>query len=324
MNPTINLLQKSPSILLQKSPDQLKSSVSIANLGTDEEKGVLLVANRGEIAIRIIRAAQDLGLRTISIYSHQDRLSMHRYKAEESYLIAPEGEFSPVGAYLAIDRIIEIAKARNVTLIHPGYGFLSENAQFAAKVEEAGISFVGPSPTVIDMLGDKTKARDIAIKAGVPVVPGTDGPISTVEEAVAFTTKYGFPVIIKAAMGGGGRGMRVVSDAESLAHLFERAKSEALASFGDGTVFLERFLDKARHIEVQLLGDSFGNVVHLFERDCSVQRRHQKVVEMAPAAGLPDTVKASILSDAIKIVFSPSRLGEICQVSQCGNCRVSS
>ncbi|KAJ3218945.1 pyruvate carboxylase [Clydaea vesicula] len=226
---------------------------------------------------------------------------MHRYKAEESFQIGYPGEYTPVGAYLAYPDIIRIAKSRGAGLIHPGYGFLAENANFARAVEEAGMSFVGPSPEVIDALGDKTKARKIAIAASVSVVPGSDGPVIKVEDAVAFAKKHGMPLIIKAAMGGGGRGMRVVNDLESLPHLFERAVAEATSAFGDGTVFLERFLVKPRHIEVQLLGDSQGNVVHLFERDCSIQRRHQKVVEMAPAASLNNTTLQNILNDAIKI-----------------------
>ncbi|CAG8476435.1 1526_t:CDS:10, partial [Acaulospora colombiana] len=202
------------------------------------------------------------------------------------------------------DEIIRIAKLRGVSMIHPGYGFLSENAEFARKVEEAGIAFVGPSPDVIEKMGDKTKAREIAIQCGVPVVPGSDGPISELSEVEKFASQYGYPIIIKAAMGGGGRGMRVVRDASSLADSFERAKSEALAAFGDGTVFVERFLDKPRHIEVQLLADGAGNVIHLFERDCSVQRRHQKVVEVAPAVNLESSVRDAILADAIKLAKS--------------------
>ena len=265
------------------------------------DKRPVLVANRGEIAIRLIRSAHELGFKAVSIYSHEDRLSMHRYKADESFQIAAQGEQTPVGAYLDIDRIVQIAVDRKVCAIHPGYGFLSENARFAKRVEDSGIAFVGPSPEVIEACGDKTKARDLAIKAGVPVVPGTDGPVSSVAEARAFIAKYGFPVIIKAAMGGGGRGMRVVRDAESLDHLFERAQAEALAAFGDGTCFLERLVERPRHIEVQLLADSYGNVIHLFERDCSVQRRHQKVVEMAPAMDLPASLRAALLSDAVKL-----------------------
>ncbi|KAL1926277.1 hypothetical protein VTP01DRAFT_5974 [Rhizomucor pusillus] len=261
----------------------------------------LMVVNRGEIAIRVCRTAHELSMRTVAIFSYEDRLSMHRYKADESYQIGKIGQFTPVGAYLAQDEIVRIAKERGVSMIHPGYGFLSENAEFARKVEAAGITFIGPSPDVIESLGDKTKARQIAMECGVPVVPGTPGPVSEFSEAKAFIQEYGFPIIIKAAMGGGGRGMRVVRDEASLEDAFNRAKSEALSAFGDGTVFIERFLDKPRHIEVQLLADRAGNVVHLFERDCSVQRRHQKVVEIAPAKNLDNTVREAILNDAVKI-----------------------
>ncbi|TPX30589.1 pyruvate carboxylase [Synchytrium microbalum] len=261
----------------------------------------VLIANRGEIAIRVIRGARELGWKTVAIYSHEDRLSMHRYKADESYQIGEVGQFTPVGAYLAIDEILKIAKARNVQVIHPGYGFLAENALFARKVEAAGIAFAGPRPEVIDSCGDKTKARDVAVQCGVPVVPGTEGAVSTVEEGQAFIAKAGLPVIIKASMGGGGRGMRVVRNADDFPHLFRTCQSEALNAFGDGTCFIERLVEKPRHIEVQLLGDAVGNIIHLFERDCSVQRRHQKVVEMAPALGLPDDVRKSILEDAVKI-----------------------
>ncbi|TPX49980.1 pyruvate carboxylase [Synchytrium endobioticum] len=261
----------------------------------------VLVANRGEIAIRVIRAARELGWPTVAVYSHEDRLSMHRYKADESYQIGEVGQYTPVGAYLAVDELIKIAKARNVQVIHPGYGFLSENALFARKVEATGIAFAGPRPEVIDSCGDKTKAREVAIQCGVPVVPGTDGPVSALEEAEAFIKKAGLPVIIKAAMGGGGRGMRTVRNSEDFPHLFRTAQSEALNAFGDGTMFIERLIEKPRHIEVQLLGDAVGNVIHLFERDCSVQRRHQKVVEQAPSLGLPDDVRQAILADAVKI-----------------------
>ncbi|EGF82335.1 hypothetical protein BATDEDRAFT_9370 [Batrachochytrium dendrobatidis JAM81] len=264
----------------------------------------VLVANRGEIAIRLIRSVHELGLKAVAIYSHEDRLSMHRYKADESFQIGEQGTYSPVGAYLASERIVEIAKECGVAAIHPGYGFLAENAQFAEMVEDAGIAFVGPPPKVIDACGNKTKARDLAIKAGVPVVPGSDGPVETVEQAQAFIKKYGLPVIIKAVMGGGGRGMRVVRDIESVPNLFERARSEALAAFGDGTCFLERFIERPRHIEVQLLADTYGNVVHLFERDCSVQRRHQKVVEMGPASDIPESLRQTILNDAVKLAKS--------------------
>jgi len=209
-----------------------------------------------------------------------------------------------VGAYLAGDEIIKIAKQHGVNMIHPGYGFLSENAGFARAVEAAGLIFVGPTPETIDKLGDKVSARTLAIKSKVPVVPGTEGPVEKFEDVKAFTDEYGFPIIIKAAFGGGGRGMRVVREQGTLKDSFERATSEAKSAFGNGTVFVERFLDRPKHIEVQLLGDSTGNVVHLYERDCSVQRRHQKVVELAPAKNLPTEVRDSILNDAVKLAQS--------------------
>ncbi|KAF5094122.1 hypothetical protein D0Z03_002179 [Geotrichum reessii] len=238
---------------------------------------------------------------TVAIYAHEDRLSMHRLKADEAYAIGPKGKYTPVQAYLQIDEIINIAKTHNVNMIHPGYGFLSENSEFAKKVVENGMIWVGPPAAVIDAVGDKVSARNLANKCNVPVVPGTPGPIETVEEAEDFVKKYGFPVIIKAAFGGGGRGMRVVKEGEDIKDAFNRATSEAKAAFGNGTVFIERFLDKPKHIEVQLLADNEGNVVHLFERDCSVQRRHQKVVEVAPALDLPAKVRDAILSDAVRL-----------------------
>ncbi|KAK4229163.1 carbamoyl-phosphate synthase L chain, ATP binding domain-containing protein [Podospora fimiseda] len=229
---------------------------------------------------------------------------MHRQKADEAYVIGKRGQYTPVGAYLAGDEIIKIAVEHGAQMIHPGYGFLSENAEFARKVEAAGLIFIGPSPEVIDALGDKVSARKIAIAAKVPVVPGTEGAVEKFEEVKKFTDEYGFPIIIKAAYGGGGRGMRVVRDEASLKESFERATSEAKSAFGNGTVFVERFLDKPKHIEVQLLGDNHGNIVHLYERDCSVQRRHQKVVEIAPAKDLPTEVRDAILADAVKLAKS--------------------
>ncbi|KAL2019789.1 hypothetical protein VTK56DRAFT_9140 [Thermocarpiscus australiensis] len=264
----------------------------------------LLVANRGEIATRIFRTAHELSLHTIAIFSYEDRLSMHRQKADEAYVIGKRGQYTPVGAYLAADEIVKIAVEHGAQMIHPGYGFLSENADFARKVEKAGIIFIGPSPDVIDAVGDKVSARKIAIAANVPVVPGTEGAVEKFEEVKKFTDQYGFPVIIKAAYGGGGRGMRVVRDEASLKEAFERATSEAKSAFGNGTVFVERFLDKPKHIEVQLLGDNHGNIVHLYERDCSVQRRHQKVVEIAPAKDLPSDVRDKILNDAVRLAKS--------------------
>ena len=266
----------------------------------------IMVANRGEIPIRIFRTAHELSLQTVAVFSYEDRLSMHRQKADEAYVIGKRGQYTPVAAYLAGDEIIKIAKQHGVQMIHPGYGFLSENAEFAKKVEEAGIIFVGPTPETINALGDKVSARTLAIKTGVPVVPGTEGPVEKFEEVKEFTDKYGFPIIIKAAFGGGGRGMRVVREQATLKDSFERATSEAKSAFGNGTVFVERFLDKPKHIEVQLLGDNHGNVVHLYERDCSVQRRHQKVVELAPAKDLPRETRDAILADAVKLARSVS------------------
>ena len=225
-------------------------------------------------------------------------------EADEAYMIGKRGQYTPVGAYLAGDEIIKIALQHGVNMIHPGYGFLSENAEFARNVEKAGLIFVGPTADTIDALGDKVSARRIAIKSDVPVVPGTPGPVEKFEDVKAFTDQHGFPIIIKAAFGGGGRGMRVVRKQEDLKDSFERATSEAKSAFGNGTVFVERFLDKPKHIEVQLLGDNHGNVVHLYERDCSVQRRHQKVVELAPAKDLPTEVRDKILADAVKLAKS--------------------
>ncbi|PGH32903.1 pyruvate carboxylase [[Emmonsia] crescens] len=264
----------------------------------------ILVANRGEIPIRIFRTAHELSLQTVAVYSYEDRLSMHRQKADEAYVIGKRGQFTPVAAYLAGDEIIRIAVQHGVHLIHPGYGFLSENAEFARNVEKAGLVFVGPTADTIDALGDKVSARRLATACGVPVVPGTPGPVERFEEVKAFTDEYGFPIIIKAAFGGGGRGMRVVREQGTLQDSFERATSEAKSAFGNGTVFVERFLDKPKHIEVQLLGDNHGNIVHLYERDCSVQRRHQKVVEIAPAKDLPVEVRDNILADAVRLAKS--------------------
>lgn len=259
----------------------------------------LLCANRGEIAIRVFRAATELGLRTVAVYSHEDRVHLHRYKADEAYLVGKD--LSPVGAYLAIDEIIAIAKEVGVDGIHPGYGFLAENPDFSQACADAGIAFVGPPAEVLRRLGDKTAARTIAAEAEVPTVPGTDGPVGTIEEARAFADEAGYPLIVKAAMGGGGRGMRVVRRADELDQAFDRARSEAEAAFGDGTVFIERFVEHPRHIEVQILADAAGEVIHLHERDCSVQRRHQKVVEMAPAHALDADVRATLCADAVKI-----------------------
>jgi len=259
----------------------------------------LLVANRSEIAIRVLRAATELGLRTVSIYSWEDRYALHRFKADESYQIGgPDG---PVKNYLDIAAIIQVATEIGVDFIHPGYGFLSENADFAQACTAAGITFVGPTPKMLRDFGDKTAARKIAEQAGVPIVPGTERSITDPREVQRQAKRIGFPLIIKAAHGGGGRGMRVVRSADQLLEKLTEASREAGAAFGKGQVFLERYIQHAKHIEVQLLGDSHGNLLHLFERDCTVQRRHQKVVELAPAVSLPLDVRQRICHEALKI-----------------------
>ncbi|XP_074128759.1 pyruvate carboxylase, mitochondrial isoform X1 [Sminthopsis crassicaudata] len=259
----------------------------------------VMVANRGEIAIRVFRACTELGIRTVAVYSEQDIGQMHRQKADEAYLIGRG--LAPVQAYLDIPDIIKVAKENHVDAVHPGYGFLSERADFAQACQDAGIKFIGPSPEVVRKMGDKVEARAIAIAAGVPVVPGTDNPISSLNEAREFCNTYGLPIIFKAAYGGGGRGMRVVHSFEEVEENFNRAYSEALAAFGNGTLFVEKFIEKPRHIEVQILGDQFGNVLHLYERDCSIQRRHQKVVEIAPAAHLDPQLRSRLTSDSVKL-----------------------
>jgi len=259
----------------------------------------LLVANRSEIAIRVFRSAHELGISNVAIYTHEDRFALHRFKAEEAYRIGTPGE--PIRAYLDIPSIIQLAKKHNVDAIHPGYGFLSENAAFASACAESGILFVGPKPEVLRQLGDKTSARGIAIRAGVSVLGGTERPIATVEEGQQCATEIGFPIIIKAAHGGGGRGMRVVHDSREFAAAFQQAQREAAAAFGSGDVFVEKYVRRARHIEVQLLGDQHGNLVHLYERDCTVQRRHQKVVEIAPSPQLPPERREELCQAALKI-----------------------
>ena len=259
----------------------------------------LLAANRSEIAIRIFRAANELGLRTVAVYSQEDRLALHRFKADEAYQVgAGKG---PVEAYLDIPGIIAIAKAHEVDAIHPGYGFLAENPALARACAKAGITFVGPTPELLELLGDKTAARRLAASAKVPVLPGTEKAVTSPDEAREIAEGIGYPVIVKAAMGGGGRGMRVVQDEAQLATRLEEAQGEAKSAFGDASVFLEKFLPRAKHIEVQILADEHGNLLHLYERDCSVQRRHQKVVEVAPAANLPEAVRSGICAAAVQI-----------------------
>ena len=260
----------------------------------------ILVANRGEIAIRIFRACTELKIRTVGIYSAEDSGSFHRYKADEAYLVG-KGK-KPIDAYLDIEGIIAIAKDSGADAIHPGYGFLSENVGFARRCEEEGIIFIGPRSTHLDMFGDKVKAREQAVKADLPVIPGSGGPVSSLEEVQTFGEQNGYPIIIKAALGGGGRGMRVVRSADETAEAYERAKSEAKAAFGSAEVYVEKFLDKPKHIEVQILADTYGNVVHLYERDCSVQRRHQKVVEIAPSITISEDLRAEICEAAVRLM----------------------
>jgi pyruvate carboxylase len=260
----------------------------------------ILVANRGEIAIRIFRACTELEIPTVGIYSTEDSGSFHRYKADESYVVG-EGK-SPIDAYLDIEGIIAIAKDTGANAIHPGYGFLAENAEFARRLEEENIIFIGPTSTHLTMFGDKVKARDQAIAAEIPVIPGSDGPVSSVEEVATFGNSYGYPIIVKASLGGGGRGMRIIESEDEVAQAFERAKSEAKSAFGSDEMYVEKYIDKPKHIEVQILGDAHGNIVHLFERDCSIQRRHQKVVEIAPSISLDDELREDICNAAVKLM----------------------
>jgi len=259
----------------------------------------LLVANRSEIAIRVFRSATELGLRTVAIYSQEDRLGVHRFKADEAYLVG-RGK-GPVAAYLDGADIVALAREKGVDCIHPGYGFLAENAGFARACATMGITFVGPRPELLDLMGDKTAARRRAQKIGVPVLPGTDDPVSEPAAAAKLAREIGFPLIIKAAFGGGGRGMRVVPTEEHLRARLQEAQDEAATAFGNPAVFLERYLPRAKHIEVQILGDQHGNVVHLHERDCSVQRRHQKVIEIAPSLALPDEVREALCDAAVRL-----------------------
>ena len=259
----------------------------------------VLVANRGEIAMRIFRACHDLGLQTVAIYSNEDMYSLFRTAADESYLIG-ENE-SPLGAYLNIPRIIQLAKKHGADAIHPGYGFLSENGDFARACEEAGIQFIGPSSKVLDMMGDKLSAKQMAVECGVPTTPGTTEPLESRQAAQKLAMEFGFPVILKAAAGGGGRGMRRCDTVEEVGINFDLVKAEAKKAFGNDDIFMEKFLVEPKHIEVQVLGDNYGNVVHLYERDCSLQRRYQKVVEFAPAFSVAPEVREALCADAVKI-----------------------
>ncbi|MFM8422238.1 MAG: biotin carboxylase N-terminal domain-containing protein, partial [Verrucomicrobiota bacterium] len=258
-----------------------------------------MAANRSEIAIRIFRAATELGIPTVAVFAQEDRFCMHRFKADEAYLVG-QGK-GPVAAYLDIEGIVALAKARGVDAIQPGYGFLSENKDFARACGAAEIAFVGPRPELLEMMGDKTAARAVAKRIGVPVLNGTEEPVTDRDDALKVARSIGFPLIIKAAFGGGGRGMRVVHKASELSGLLDEAQAEAGRAFGNPAVFLEKYIPRAKHIEVQILGDQHGNVIHLHERDCSVQRRHQKVVEVAPSYGLPPGVIRELCDAAARI-----------------------
>ena len=261
----------------------------------------LLVANRSEIAIRCFRAATELGLQTVAVYSFEDRFSLHRFKADEAFLIGPAEGGEPVRSYLNIPAIIKVARRHGADAIHPGYGFLSENAEFARACAAAGLTFVGPTPEQLDAFGDKVASKRLAKAADVPIVPGTEQAVAGLDEVRAAAGDIGFPIIIKASFGGGGRGMRVVQNADELAGKLEEAQREAGAAFGRTEVFVERFVRRAKHIEVQILGDMHGNLVHVWERDCSVQRRHQKVVEMAPSINLSHEFRARICDAAVRL-----------------------
>ncbi len=259
----------------------------------------VLIANRGEIAIRVIRACRELDIRTVAIYSSEDKNALFRTKAHESYEIG-KGK-SPIDAYLDIDEIIQLAKSKGCDAIHPGYGFLSENADFARACEEADITFIGPTHEMMDRLGDKIQSKLVADSVGVPCIPGVEAAIKTDADAFEFAKVAGYPIMLKAAAGGGGRGMRIVRKEEDLIPQFKSAQNEAVKAFGNGDIFIEKYIEEPKHIEVQILGDMYGNVVHLYERDCSVQRRHQKVVEFTPSLCLTEHQRKEICEDAIKI-----------------------
>ena len=259
----------------------------------------VLVANRGEIAIRILRACVELDLSTVAIYTFEDRYSLHRYKADESYQIGKDDE--PLKPYLDIDEIIQLAKKKKVDAIHPGYGFLSENQEFARKCKENGIIFIGPDAEIMAKLGDKVSAKKVAVKEKVPIIESNKKPLKNEKTVLEEAERIGFPIMLKAAAGGGGRGMRVIRDKDNLINSFNEAKREAKNAFGDDTIFIEKFVDQPKHVEVQIVADRHGNIVHLFERDCSVQRRFQKVVEVAPSYGLSKKVKNDLYKYAVKI-----------------------
>ncbi|WP_140985417.1 acetyl-CoA carboxylase biotin carboxylase subunit [Asticcacaulis tiandongensis] len=266
----------------------------------------ILIANRGEIALRVIRACKEMGIATVAVHSEADRNALHVHLADESVCIGP----APASkSYLNIPSIIAAAEITGAQAVHPGYGFLSENARFAEIIGAHGLTFIGPKPEHIRLMGDKITAKQASKDSGIPVVPGSDGGVATVEEAIEAAKSIGFPLIIKAAAGGGGRGMKVAKDADSLAEAVMSAQSEAAAAFGDGTVYMERYLQKPRHIEIQVIADSHGNVVHLGERDCSLQRRHQKVLEEAPSPAIDADARSKIGNIVVEAMKKIGYLG---------------
>ena len=266
----------------------------------------ILIANRGEIALRVIRACRELGIETVAVYSEADRESLHVRFADDDVCIGPAPARE---SYLKIPRIIAAAEITGADAIHPGYGFLAENAEFAEICAASKITFIGPTPEQIRTMGDKAAARATMIANGVPVVPGSPGPVDDVEDALAYAVKIGFPVIIKAAAGGGGKGMRVARDAEEFARSFQVARTEALSAFGNGSVYVEKYLERPRHIEFQILGDTHGNCIHLGERDCSVQRRHQKLIEESPSPAMTPALRKKMGDAAVLGAKSIGYLG---------------
>ncbi len=261
----------------------------------------ILVANRGEIAVRVIRACREMEIKTVAVYSDADRAALHVRRADEAHYI---GANTPSESYLNVSKIIEAAKKSGADAIHPGYGFLSENADFAEEINKAGIIFIGPNPKVIRAMGSKIEARKIAQKAGIPIVPGIERPLSDVKEALKVAQEIGFPILLKAAAGGGGKGMRAVHKEEELKSAFEMAQSEAIKSFKDGAIYIEKYVEGPHHIEVQIFGDMHGNVIHFFERECSVQRRHQKVIEESPSPFITPETRKAICNMAVQLCKS--------------------
>jgi acetyl-CoA carboxylase biotin carboxylase subunit len=266
----------------------------------------ILIANRGEIALRIMRSAKEMGIATVAVYSEADRTALHVQYADEAICIGPAASNQ---SYLLTHKIIEACKISGADAIHPGYGFLSENAEFARQVVAAGITFIGPTPEAMEIMGNKLSAKAAALKYNIPMVPGTEEAITNVEEAKNRAVEVGFPILIKAAAGGGGKGMRIVNKVEDFLEQMQLAVSEANSAFGDGAVFIERYVSSPRHIEIQVLGDMHGNIVHLFERECSVQRRHQKVIEEAPSSVLTPEIRAEMGRCAVDVARAVNYVG---------------